>query len=172
MLWFFHWLCLFIGGSVLFVATVCSVSAVMLYYLNNWKTDLGQERIYICRITGLCGARWYIFDKKKNVREFGMNNLMVEELVLRRSLSAISGRMPVWEIHYYDVRTNKETLISFFTKEVIAIREGIAGLRHMEYTMNSARLQQTSLYELVERATEMQKEIEKRFKPILAKTPR
>ncbi len=166
-----HWLCVAIGASVLLLIVLWSLISVALFYFYNWETTLSAKRTCIRRLTGWRSAIWYVADEEKNFKEFGAILLMQEQLALKRSLRTVSANEPIWKIYHYwdDGRVEAQTVVSFYANDSVFVRRKEGQMPWNTVQTSATLLQASPLNDLMTRAIGLQKDIEKRCKPILAK---
>lgn len=172
LLWLIHWLCLAVGATILFLFGIfCLISAVFFIAVNH-STVVCEGKTYISRFAGLRTVKWFDSDDAKDLKEYGVLVIGKERLVLQRRLHMISEHFPSFEISHRDFREGSELVISFFSGEKILLRKRHRGSRWNGTELSLSKFQETHYADLVRRATEMQSELDKKFKPIIAEASR
>ncbi len=162
-----HWLCLAIGASVLSLAVIAFLAAAIFYFCLNWSTVADSKSIYISRITGLRSVHWFLKDLDKANKQFGISVFGKEKLVLSRNLNTADHEFPIWEVYYHDFSVDEQLVISYFSGDRISVRKNEKGLRWSVEMMPVSKFQLTRYNALVQKAIDLQSDIEKRFKNIL-----
>ncbi len=164
---FLHWLCLAVGATVLFMIVMALLAVAVAYFWLNWATVVDSDSIFISRITGLRSVHWFMKDPIRDTKQFGMSVFGREKLVLNRNLNSVLDEFPIWEIYHHDFANGEELVISFFSADKISVRKNEEGLRWSVEMMPVSKFQLTRYHALVQRAIDLQTDIEKRFKQIL-----
>lgn len=162
-----HWLCMAVGATVLSLIAMALLAAVVVYFWMNWATVVDSDSVFISRITGLRSVHWFMKDPIRDTKQFGTSFFGREKLILNRNLNTALDEFPIWEIYHHDLANGEELVISFFSADKISVRKNEKGPRWSVEMMSVAKFQLTRYNVLVQRAIDLQTDIEKRFKHIL-----
>ncbi len=172
LLWLFYKTLLIVGilALALFVFG-CLVSIASLLYINN-GTTVTDEEIFISRITGFWMVHWFYESLKPGNREkeFGVRVPNGERFILRRNPDAVSTGFPIWMIHRTDYKNKMAVEIIYISDAHVVVRECYMGLNWDSTVMTEEKFRETRYFQLVQKAVELQADIEKRFKKILKRS--
>ena len=166
---FLGWLV--IGAPPILIAgtAVLIVGIFIFFYWYNHVTIRQSDLVMIRRIAGWRTALCYKWDKYKGYRAFMRLVLWKDELTLERSAGErVNPHMPLWCIYHHDVFQDRETIISFFSNGIAEVRERKKTPYWVSFSLTKDNLLNSPRHaELVRRAEFLQKDLEKRIRPIL-----
>lgn len=172
VIWLLYWLCMAIAAISLFAIGIFCLIFIVFFFALNWSTMICPGKIYISRFSGIRSVKWFDSDDDKNLKEYGTWTFGKERLVLQRRLHAISTHFPSFEIHHQDIREGSELVIAFFSGETIQVRKKHTGMHWNSVELSVSKFQETHYADLVRRATELQSEIDRKFKPLISEASR
>lgn len=158
----------FCGGIAALAAIGIFCGCAVLFVASNWATVLDRDLVIIRRMIGWRTSIWYVSDEQRRLREFGIWTMGKEEFVLRRSMrDSVIFSDALWEIYHKDSGGNYESVISYYPDRTLEVREKLRGHRWSSFRLTTEELRDSRFGQSVARAETMQRDIEKRFKPLI-----